>query len=109
MTIHQPIILAVTGGIACGKTETGRIFSEEGFSVLDTDLLAHELMSAGTPVFDQLVEHFGSSVVGANGEVDRGVLGKLVFDDPAERNILNDCGADAPGRKRSQSRFCSTK
>jgi len=89
MTSHQPIILGITGGIACGKTETGRSFTEAGFAVLDTDLLAHEMMKAGTPVFKQVVEQFGTSILNADGEIDRRKLGELVFADPAARETLN--------------------
>ena len=83
------MILGITGGIACGKTEVGRIFSEEGYAVLDTDYLAHELMKKGTPVYEQVVRHFGRLVLRADGELDRGLLGKIVFEDPVARERLN--------------------
>ncbi len=89
MTSHQPIILALTGGIACGKSETGRILTEEGFAVLDTDRLAHEMMSSGTPVFEQVVKQFGMSIVGMDGEIDRAELGKIVFANPDAQEALN--------------------
>ncbi len=89
MTSRHPIILALTGGIACGKSEAGRILAEEGFAVLDTDALAHELMAAGTPVFQHVVDRFGTRVIGEDGELDRVVLGKIVFDDPLARKDLN--------------------
>ena len=89
MTILQSIILAVTGGIACGKTEAGCRFAEEGFAVLDTDLLAHELMKKGMPVFERVIDHFGNTILSANGEIDRTQLGNLVFADPEAREILN--------------------
>ncbi len=89
MTIHQPIILAITGGIACGKSEAGRLLSEEGFAVLDTDLLAHEIMRAGAPVFEQVVEEFGKTILSTEGEIDRTQLGNLVFSDSAARETLN--------------------
>lgn len=89
MTSHQSIILALTGGIACGKSEAGRILSEEGFAVLDTDALAHGAMKSGSAVFKDVVGRFGEKVVGTDGELDRAVLGKIVFDDPAAREDLN--------------------
>jgi dephospho-CoA kinase len=89
MTSHQPIILALTGGIACGKSETGRILVEEGFAVLDADTLAHDVMAAGTTVFQRVAERFGDGVVGENGELDREVLGRIVFSDPAALSDLN--------------------
>lgn len=89
MSSHQPICLAVTGGIACGKSETGRLLAEEGFAVLDTDALAHEVMAAGSPIFQQLVGRFGEGVVGKNGELDRKALGTIVFNDPDALSDLN--------------------
>ncbi len=89
MTSHQPIILAITGGIACGKTETGRFLAEAGFDVLDADSLAHQVMKAGTPVFERVVEHFGKLILGTAGEIDRTQLGQLVFADPEARATLN--------------------
>lgn len=89
MTSNQPITLALTGGIACGKSEAGRILAGEQFSVLDSDTVAHELMKAGMPVFENVVAKFGRQVVGADGELDRRMLGKIVFSDPSARNVLN--------------------
>lgn len=89
MRSHSSIVLGITGGIACGKSETGRILSAEGFELLDTDLLAHEVMRAGTPVFDRVVEKFGRSILGADGEIDRTQLGGLVFEDSTARQNLN--------------------
>jgi dephospho-CoA kinase len=89
MSSSQTIILAITGGIACGKTETGRILSAEGFKVLDCDFLAHELMAAGRPVFQAVVDFFGADVLAADGEIDRVLLGRRVFSDPVARAELN--------------------
>lgn len=83
------MILGITGGIACGKTETGRILSSEGFKVLDSDFLAHELMGKGRPVYDAVVGRFGGAVLAADGEIDRAKLGKIVFEDRAARADLN--------------------
>jgi len=90
MSSHQPIILGLTGGIACGKSEVGRILQQNGFAVLDTDTLAHELMKAGAPVFKTVVTRFGKSVLGANGEIDRSALGKIVFENPDALQALNE-------------------
>ena len=89
MTSHQPIILGITGGIACGKSEVGRVLTQNGFAVLDTDSLAHQVMKAGSPVFKKVVERFGVRVVGEDGELNRAVLGKIIFDDEAAREALN--------------------
>jgi dephospho-CoA kinase len=89
MNSPQAIILGITGGIACGKTETGRILSSEGFKVLDGDFLAHELMGKGRPVYDAVVKQFGRAILSENGEIDRAKLGKMVFADSVRRAELN--------------------
>lgn len=83
------MILGITGGIACGKTETGRILSSEGFKVLDSDFLAHELMRKGRAVYRKVIEYFGDGILAADGEIDRKKLGQKVFSDPQAREALN--------------------
>jgi len=89
MNSSRSIILGITGGIACGKTETGRILSSEGFKVLDSDFLAHELMGKGRPVYGKVVDCFGGSILDESGEIDRAKLGAKVFSDPQARETLN--------------------
>ncbi len=89
MNSAQAIILGITGGIACGKTETGRILSAEGFKVLDSDFLAHELMDKGRPVYEKVVGYFGAGILADDGSIDRAKLGKKIFTDPQAREALN--------------------
>ncbi len=83
------VAVGVTGGIACGKSEVGRILDNMGFAVCDADRIAHDLMEKGTPVFSQVVDHFGTSILAENGEISRPILGKIVFENPAQREVLN--------------------
>jgi len=89
MNSPQAIVLGITGGIASGKTEAGRILSAEGFKVLDSDFLAHELMGKGRPVYEAVIGYFGGAILGENGEIDRTKLGKKIFADREERVVLN--------------------
>jgi dephospho-CoA kinase len=83
------VVLGVTGGIACGKSETGRILGGMGFAVCDADRVAHELMKKGTPVYNKIVEHFGTTILSDNGEISRPLLGEIVFEHPGQRDVLN--------------------
>ena len=83
------IVLGVTGGIACGKSEVGRILEDLGFDVCDADLVAHGLMKKGTPLFQQLVNFFGNHILSGDGEISRPILGEIVFDNPMQREALN--------------------
>jgi dephospho-CoA kinase len=87
---RNALILAVTGGIACGKSEVGRVLLEMGFAVYDADHIAHDLMEEGSPVFQQVVEHFGANILSESGKISRPVLGEIVFEDPAQRKALNN-------------------
>ncbi|VGO14149.1 Dephospho-CoA kinase [Pontiella desulfatans] len=86
---RYPIVLGLTGGIACGKSEVGRILGEMGFAVCDADRVAHELMRKGTPVFQQVVDSFGNHILADDGEISRPILGKIVFENPARRTELD--------------------
>lgn len=84
------LVLGITGGLACGKSEVGRILEKLGFSVCDADQVAHDLMKKGTPVYRRLVDHFGVHVLLADGEISRQVLGEIIFKNPTEREALNE-------------------
>lgn len=86
--MKKGLSIGLTGGIACGKSEVGRILEREGAQVRDADELAHELIRRGGPLFDKVVERFGAEMVGADGEIDRQVLGRWVFADATERKAL---------------------
>ena len=81
-------ILGITGGVACGKSEVGRILEKMGFAVCDADHIAHNLMKKGQPVYDQVVHYFGSTIL-VDGEISRPILGKIIFENPTARNALN--------------------
>jgi dephospho-CoA kinase len=72
--------VGLTGGIACGKSTVGKIFSELGAHVIEADTIAHELYRPGGPVYAQLVEKFGTAIVGPTGAIDRPRLAAAAFD-----------------------------
>jgi dephospho-CoA kinase len=86
--MKKGLSIGLTGGIACGKSEAGRVLEREGAQVRDADELAHELIRRGGPLFDKVVERFGAEIVGPDGEIDRQILGRQVFADAAERKAL---------------------
>jgi len=83
------LAIALTGGIACGKSTVGRFLEKQGAALLDTDDVAHELLKRG-PVRDQVVGRFGQGVVGPDGAIDRSTLGRIVFADEGARRALNE-------------------
>lgn len=81
--------VALTGGIASGKSTVCRLLEERGAKIIDSDLLAREVVRKGAPAWEQIVEHFGPEILTPEGEIDRGKLGEIVFSDPGEREFLN--------------------
>jgi dephospho-CoA kinase len=84
----SPLIIGLAGTIAAGKSTVGQILVERGAHHCDADKLVHRLYDPGTPGFDRVVEAFGPEVVGADGYVDRKILGAKVFGKPEEMNKL---------------------
>lgn len=86
---RNAFIIGITGGIACGKSEVGRILGEMGYAVCDADRIAHELMAQGTSVYQNVVKFFGKPILAGDGEISRPALGRIVFDNPERRAELN--------------------
>ena len=80
--------VALTGGIATGKSYCLARFSGLGVPVVDADRLARDAVSPGTPGLRAVVERFGQAVVAADGALDRPALGRIVFGDPKARAAL---------------------
>jgi dephospho-CoA kinase len=76
--------IALTGGIAGGKSQAARYLADLGAHVIDADRVAHEAYAPGTQGFDEVVAAFGPDIVGPGGAIDRARLGARVFTDPAE-------------------------
>lgn len=83
------IAAGLTGGIATGKSTVAGVFKEAGAIVIDTDLIAREVVATGLPAWRQIVAHFGRRVLLPGGQLDRGALGDIVFNDAAQRRVLN--------------------
>ena len=80
--------IGLTGGIAAGKSVVARRLDELGACVIDHDVLAREAVAPGSVGLDEVVEAFGPGVLAADGSLDRPALGRIVFDDDAERARL---------------------
>ena len=82
-------MIALTGGIATGKSSVADLFQQLGAIIIDSDVLAREVVAPGTPGLAQVVERFGRSVLSGDGALDRAALGRLVFADDQARADLN--------------------
>src|ERR1700719_3421917 len=81
-------LIALTGGIATGKSTVAAMLAARGAAVVDADAVAREVLQPGTPGFARALERFGEGIRQADGAIDRAALGAIVFADPAARADL---------------------
>ena len=82
-------LVALTGGIASGKSTIARRLAEHGAVVVDADQLVREVQQAGSPVLAAIAETFGERMLRPDGTLDRAALGSRVFGDDAAIAQLN--------------------
>ena len=80
--------VALTGGIATGKSYCLRHFAELGVPVADADRLARDAVAPGSPGLAAVIQHFGPELLLADGALDRAALGRIVFEDSRARAAL---------------------
>ncbi len=88
--VEMSFVLGITGGIASGKSTVVDIFKAEGFSVVDADIVAREVVEPNTPGLSQLVKVFGDEILLADERLNRKKLGALIFQDEKKRQLLNE-------------------
>ena len=80
-------VIALTGGIGCGKSLAAQYFAELGALVIAADQLARAAIERGSQGFDEVVSFFGDSILN-NGDIDRRALGELIFKDAEAKRKL---------------------
>ncbi|NKF32025.1 dephospho-CoA kinase, partial [Pseudomonas sp. BGM005] len=98
------VLIALTGGIASGKSTIARRLAERGAVIVDADQIVRDVQAPGTPVLAAIAETFGAEVIAADGSLDRPALGAKVFGDPEQLARLNAIVHPAV-RIESQRRF----
>lgn len=86
---NQPLLLGVTGNIACGKSAVVTVLASLGAAVIDADVVYNDLVQPGMPLLDAIVREF-SGVIRSDGALDRRALGAIVFSDPTALAKLDD-------------------
>ena len=84
------LIVGLTGGIGSGKTTVSKLFSELGVTIIDTDVIAHQLINDDSSVLNEIVKMFGKQVLTQNGALDRKKLAELVFNDKQQKQHLEN-------------------
>ncbi|MFN2488784.1 MAG: dephospho-CoA kinase [Actinomycetota bacterium] len=84
------LVVGLTGGIGAGKSTFAALLAEWGARIIDADVLGHEALRPGEPAWHSVVAQFGDEVlVRGSMEIDRRVLGRVVFDDRSKLAALN--------------------
>lgn len=83
------LLVGLTGNIGSGKSTVAQLLSERGATIIDADVLARRAVEAGTPAYRAIVERWGTSVLAADGLLDRAALRRIVFTDHAQLEQLN--------------------
>ncbi len=81
-------IVGVTGNICAGKSAVCNILEDIGAQIIDADIITHDVMKSYSPVFKDIVEEFGEKILNNKGEIDRKILGQIVFSDKLSLNRL---------------------
>lgn len=82
------LVVGLTGGIACGKTTVSNMFSDLGVSIIDTDIIAHQLVEPGKPATTEIATQLGSELIMPDGQLDRIKLADLTFNNTSNKKIL---------------------
>ncbi len=83
------LIAGLTGGIASGKSTVSGMFREAGAELIDADEIAHEVVKKGKPAWRKILAHFGEEILLPGGEINRDLLGKIIFHDHSQKKELN--------------------
>lgn len=80
--------IGLTGGIGSGKSKVADFFAEWGATIIDTDVIAHELTAPGGAAIETIRREFGDAMIAPDGALDRAAMRERVFHDPPARHRL---------------------
>lgn len=82
-------IIGLTGGIGTGKSTVSDYLKKKGYTIIDADKLAREIVLPGSQVLQRLVQAFGEEILLPGGELNRKLLGSMVFGNPEKKALLD--------------------
>lgn len=82
-------LIGLTGGIATGKSTVSAMFKKAGAIIIDADRIARAVVKKGLPAYREIVAQFGTEVLLPDGEINRNMLGDIIFKDPHKKQLLN--------------------
>ena len=106
------LIIGLTGGIGSGKSTVAKYFAGLGITVIDADLIAHQLTSPNQPAFNEIIAHFDRAILKQDSTLDRAKLRRIIFADAQQKmwleNLLHPLifNAILQGIKAAKSPYC---
>lgn len=88
MKAPNPLRIALTGGIASGKSTVAALFARQGVPVIDLDEIAREVVAPGSALLAQVIDRFGAGVCNRDGSLDRRAMRAIIFKDSGARREL---------------------
>jgi len=82
--------IALTGGIACGKSTVSQIFKKLGMPVIDLDVIAREVVMPDTKGLDELVSLFGKAILNSDKSLNREALRQQLFGNPDNQKLIEE-------------------
>lgn len=82
------LTIALTGGIGCGKSTVCQLFSAYNVPIIDTDVIAHQLVKPGQPALEEITATFGKHILLEDDTLDRKKLAEIIFHTPEKRTLL---------------------
>lgn len=98
------LVIGLTGGIASGKSTVSAMFADMGITVIDADIEARLAVDIGEKAYNDIVSHFGESILAEDGAINRQKLGSIIFNDEEKRNLLNSIVHPAVRERMAQKR-----
>lgn len=83
-------VIGITGGIASGKSTVSNIIKKRGYGLIDADKIAREVVNPGKPAYIKILEEFGETVLLEDRNINRKVLGNIIFNNSKAREKLNN-------------------
>ncbi|MEH7885944.1 dephospho-CoA kinase [Bacillus sp. JJ1609] len=98
------LVIGLTGGIASGKSTVSAMFADMGITVIDADVEARLAVDIGEKAYNDIISHFGKSILAEDGAINRQKLGSIIFNDEEKRNLLNSIVHPAVRERMAQKR-----
>jgi dephospho-CoA kinase len=104
--------IGLTGGIGSGKSAVATIFAQLGIDIIDTDIIAHEIVEPGSPAHTKIIEHFGSTITNPDQTLNRKMLANKIFNHIDEKiwleQLLHPLIRDAVeiAKEKATSPYC---